>query len=139
MAQGVKSSKQRDALVALLQSTRSHPSADWLYQQLRKQFPKISLGTVYRNLALLTQSGKILRLDVGSGTEHFDGFTHEHYHFVCTDCNCILDVDLPDVSALDMAAENALDAKVQTHSFIFYGLCKNCQQGETPENKRKVI
>lgn len=138
MAQALKYSKQREALIALLRSTRSHPPADWLYQELRKEFPRISLGTVYRNLALLTQTGKILRLDVGSGTEHFDGFTHEHYHFVCTACHCILDLDLPDLSALDTFAENTLGAKVEEHSLIFHGLCKHCQQGEDPEKEKNL-
>ena len=57
----MKYSKQREALLTLLRSTRSHPSADWLYENLRKEFPNISLGTVYRNLAQLAENGEILK------------------------------------------------------------------------------
>lgn len=57
----MKYSKQREALLTLLRSTRSHPSADWLYENLRKEFPNISLGTVYRNLAQLAENGDILK------------------------------------------------------------------------------
>lgn len=58
----MKYSKQREALLTLLRSTRSHPSADWLYENLRKEFPNISLGTVYRNLAQLAENGDILKI-----------------------------------------------------------------------------
>ena len=75
----MKYSKQRDALLTLLKSTRSHPSADWLYSELKKEFPNISLGTVYRNLALLAENGCILKISTSSQKEHFDGFTHQHY------------------------------------------------------------
>ena len=83
----MKYSKQREALLTLLRSTRSHPSADWLYENLRKEFPNISLGTVYRNLAQLAENGDILKISTSANKEHFDGFVHRHFHFVCNKCD----------------------------------------------------
>ena len=70
----MKYSKQREALLTLLRSTRSHPSADWLYENLRKEFPNISLGTVYRNLAQLAENGDILKTLVAGATKQQDPF-----------------------------------------------------------------
>lgn len=126
----MKYSKQRDALLTLLRSTRSHPTADWLYTELRKEFPNISLGTVYRNLALLADNGIILKINTGLQKEHFDGFTDEHYHFVCKCCNSIYDVNLPDMDNLNKTVENNLGVKIDNHSLVFYGTCSKCQKGE---------
>lgn len=123
----MKYSKQRDALLTLLKSTHSHPSADWLYTELKKEFPNISLGTVYRNLALLAENGSILKIATSSQKEHFDGFTHPHCHFVCSSCDCIYDVDLADTGLLDEAVEQNLGATVDSHSLVFYGICSECK------------
>ena len=123
----MKYSIQREALLTLLRSTRSHPTADWLYQELRKDFPNISLGTVYRNLALLSEKGEILSLNVNSEKEHFDGFTHEHYHFVCSDCGTITDVDVPSMPELNDSVERQTGAEVDKYSLVFYGKCMQCR------------
>lgn len=121
-------SKQREALLRILKSTRSHPSADWLYAELKKEFPHISLGTVYRNLALLAENGTILKLTAGSGKEHFDGFNDEHSHFVCRECDLICDIALPEAKKLDTEVERSLGARVDDRSLVFYGICSSCQK-----------
>ena len=121
-------SKQRDALLKLLQSTRAHPTADWLYAELRKEFPNISLGTVYRNLALLADNGIIKKITTGSGKEHFDGFTQKHYHFVCRECDSVCDVDLPAAQGLNDEVSKSLGVKVDSHSLVFYGICSSCSK-----------
>lgn len=124
----MKYSKQREALLTLLRSTRSHPSADWLYENLRKDFPNISLGTVYRNLALLTENGDIIKIPTYSSKEHFDGFTHTHHHFVCRDCDAILDLDIDGMESTKREAEKKLNAEVDDYSLVFYGVCENCKK-----------
>ncbi len=124
----MKYSKQRDALLTLLKSTRSHPSADWLYTELKKEFPNISLGTVYRNLALLADNGSILKIATSSQKEHFDGFTNPHYHFVCNACDSIYDVELDNTGFLDKSVEQELGAEVDSHSLVFYGVCSECKK-----------
>lgn len=127
MEKTIKYSRQREALLALLQSTRSHPTAEWLYTELKKEFPAISLATVYRNLNLLADTGEILRLDVGSGTEHFDATTKNHYHFVCRNCSAVLDLEMPALSDLDRIAEQENPVRIEKHTLLFYGLCEHCQ------------
>lgn len=124
----MKYSKQREALLRVLKNTRSHPSADWLYDELRAEFPSISLGTVYRNLALLADNGAIKRITTGSGKEHFDGFTDEHSHFVCTECDSIYDITLSGAEKLNEEVEKSLSATVDNHSLVFYGLCSKCKK-----------
>ena len=76
---GLKYSRQREAVLVYLRSTKSHPTAEQVYQKIREEFPKISLGTVYRNLNLLADCGEILRLNCGDGVEHFDATTQSFY------------------------------------------------------------
>lgn len=121
-----KHSKQRDALIALLKSTKSHPTAAWLYENLREDFPHISLGTVYRNLKMLSDNGTILRIDIGSGTEHYDGFTHNHYHFVCSECETVSDIEMS-LGSLNELAEKETGSDITHHSLIFYGKCSKCK------------
>ena len=121
-----KHSDKRDALIELLKSTKSHPDADWVYFNMRHKYPNISLATVYRNLRQLADSGTIMRLETGTGTEHFDAFTHDHSHFVCTECNKILDVEIPLDEVDRIASEQA--GEVDFHRMFFYGKCKTCNQ-----------
>lgn len=123
----VKYSKQREALLTLLKSTHSHPTADWLYQELKKNFPNISLGMVYRNLGVLSENGDITALNIKSDKEHFDGFTHEHYHFVCNKCGFVSDINLPVPSDWDESIEQQIGAQVDRHSLVFYGTCSKCR------------
>ena len=122
---GQKHSDKRDAIIELLKSTKEHPDADWVYFNMRKQFANVSLGTVYRNLKQLSEDGTILRLETGSGTEHYDAFTHEHSHFVCTGCNRILDVEMS-LDEIDNEASKRLGTKIDYHRMFFYGTCKDC-------------
>ncbi len=121
-------SKQREALLSLLRSTRSHPSAQWLYENLRKEFPNISLGTVYRNLALLEEKGYIVRIHTTSNTEHYDGFVDKHQHFVCRICGKITDVDIDNTDVIQSQAAEKSGGKIEDYSLIFYGICSECCQ-----------
>lgn len=123
-----KYSKQREALVSLLQHTKSHPSADALYTQLRKEFPKISLATVYRNLNSLLEQNEIIKIDIGNGTEHYDACTEPHYHFVCEQCSAIIDLDVPVWRELQDEVSKKTDLMIRSHSVLFYGICKKCQE-----------
>ena len=122
----MKYSRQREALLTLLRSTRSHPTADWLYTELRKEFPNISLGTVYRNLGVLAANGDILVLNVCDGKDCFDGFTHNHYHFVCSSCGCVSDVELSFPVDINAEVNKLTGNNVKKHSLFFHGTCQSC-------------
>ena len=122
----MKYSRQREALLTLLRSTRSHPTADWLYTELRKEFPNISLGTVYRNLGVLAANDDILVLNVCDGKDCFDGFTHNHYHFVCSSCGCVSDVELSFPVDINAEVNKLTGNNVKKHSLFFHGTCQSC-------------
>jgi len=117
-------SKQREAILAVLRSTNTHPTANWIYTEVRKQLPNISLGTVYRNLSALSAAGDILALDVGDGFEHYDGDVSPHLHLSCRKCGHIHDLALSE----DVLSQKAKECGFtpETCRYVVYGVCKNC-------------
>ena len=120
-----KNSKQREMLLTELRSRHDHPIAEDIYVALKKKLPDISLGTVYRNLSVFTESGDISRLEV-NGPDRYDGNPAAHYHFACNECGRVLDVNLPYCEELDRSVENATGAFVERNNIIFYGTCGDC-------------
>lgn len=124
----VRKTKQREVILRVLRGTKCHPTADWIYQEVRKEIPNISLGTVYRNLRGLTELGEILELNYGSTYSRFDGNTHPHYHFVCLNCGQVCDLDMAVLHDLDKLAAAHSDFLVTGHRLEFYGYCKECRR-----------
>ncbi len=121
-----KQSKQRVAILQYLQSTREHPTADVVYSNLRQELPNISLGTVYRNLSVLADSGDILRINLGDGTDRFDYRTQPHYHFICEECGAVMDLELEDIPSVTHIARDQFDGHIAGHTTYFHGICPNC-------------
>lgn len=118
-------SRQREAILDVLCSTKSHPTAAWIYENVRKQSPNISLGTVYRNLSVLEGDGIIRKISVGDVSEHFDGDTSAHSHLYCKGCNQI--TDIPFDTADDCKKVESLHGiSVESATYTFVGVCKNC-------------
>lgn len=120
-------SKQREAIRTYLLSTKSHPTAEAVYYNIKNEYPKISLGTVYRNLNLLVEQGQALRLDCGDGVDHFDGDTRPHYHFSCQKCGCVMDLEMDPIDHIDQIAGAGFEGEIQGHQVLFYGLCPKCK------------
>ena len=125
-------SKQREALLELLCSTKEHPTATWLHQNLRQTLPSISLGTVYRNLSVLAEQGKVQVLHSGSGFDRFDGNVSDHSHITCTVCGRVADADcvIPGENAAERIAEEASGFRVLSHKLDFYGICPQCLRAQ---------
>ena len=123
----VRKSKQKEAILRVLRSTISHPAADWIYEQVRGEIPHISLGTVYRNLKVLKQEGKVLELGITNSQSRFDGNTQYHCHFICEQCGRIFDVDEPIRKEIDERVAQKMGLKVFNHLLEFRGMCKDCQ------------
>ena len=123
----LKYSRQREVIKEYLASTKAHPTADTVYLHVRKTFPKISLGTVYRNLALLSERGEILKLSYEGGADHYDACTDPHYHFVCHECGSVIDLDMApiDEKLNEIASEN-FPGEITQNVVYFKGICKNC-------------
>ncbi len=122
----LKHSKQRDSIMEFLRERKDHPTADTVYMNVRKTFPNISLGTVYRNLTLLADIGEIARIRVGDGVDHFDADTSPHYHFVCKECGSVIDLDMEDMVSINETANKNFDGLIEGHITYFYGKCGNC-------------
>ena len=127
MEMNLKHSKQRDALFELLQSVNNHPTAEWLYQELKKDYSNISLATVYRNLAVLCQCGEIIKIEVGDGTVHYDAVNAPHCHFICGKCKSVIDIDVPSAVNLNDEVNSLNDVIVTDSSLVFRGLCSKCK------------
>jgi len=118
---------KRNAILAGLQRSKEHPSAETLYAQLKQEIPDLSMGTVYRNLALFKKQGLITGIATVDGVERFDGETHPHVHFICSECGAIMDLD--DVKApasLTHTAEVSSGGEVTACQLSFTGRCKAC-------------
>ncbi len=125
--QNTKHSRQRDLLLDILKNTKCHPDADWIYAKAREKIPNISLGTVYRNLSKLSSDGTILKLDVGTGSDHFDGDTSPHSHLICTGCGKIIDIFSDYTPMLKGDAQEKSGASVSECSVLFKGNCSDCR------------
>ena len=124
----LKYSRQRESIKACLMNRHDHPTADALYASIREEFPNISLGTVYRNLNLLAETGEIRKLTCGDGAVHFDGDTRQHYHFVCSECNQVYDMELGAMEDLNKEAQEHAPGIIDSHYVLFYGRCSSCLQ-----------
>lgn len=123
-------SRQREAILQVLRSTDTHPTAAAVYEEVRKIIPNISLGTVYRNLAELSADGTVLSLSVGDGYEHFDGDASPHAHLHCKKCGRIFDARLEHDYLADIAEDNGFESK--TTVYMVYGVCGECNLKEKP-------
>ncbi len=111
-----------------------HPTATEVYEEIRKSYPQISLGTVYRNLSTMAGEGEILRLSFQNAPDRFDPNAHEHYHVACSRCGRIFDTDntMPSelVREIDRAVEACTGVRVESRTMLFSGICATCRAKE---------
>ena len=125
-----KHSGKRDAILRMIQSTESHPSAQWVYDRLKPRIPDLSLGTVYRNINLFRAEGKVISVGVVGGEERFDGRVEPHPHFVCESCGAVLDLAGEIQSELTTHPSIVIPGcTIDTRKTVFYGICKVCAAG----------
>ena len=122
-----RNTKQRQVILEELRMLKSHPTAAELYQAVRKRLPNISLGTVYRNLDLLTQSKSIQKLEVVGSEARFDGEVRQHHHARCVECGAVDDLfDLPE-DIVQQHYKSLDNYDVRGYRIEFYGLCPRCK------------
>ncbi|MCI2106971.1 MAG: transcriptional repressor [Intestinimonas sp.] len=118
-------SRQREMIFQALCNTTEHPTAEMVYNWLKPKNPSLSLGTVYRNLNLLADSGMIMRL--AFPIERYDANTKPHPHFQCLRCGRVYDLDgLSYDPHLDEAASQYSGHQISRHEIVFYGICIHC-------------
>lgn len=130
MAQAVKlrNTKQREAIRENLIHRTDHPTADMIYSDIKEEHPNISLGTVYRNLAVLEELGEILKLPLIDGSSRYDGNVQPHNHFICKKCGHVLDLNNIDMSEVKALAQESFDGIIEDCKISFYGICKDCRE-----------
>ena len=125
---------QRQVILEELSKVKSHPTANEVYDMVRKRLPRIGLGTVYRNLELMADSGVILKIEVGGTQKRFDATTESHYHVRCTECDRVNDIDIPVQEDINAFASQASKYEILGHHIEFSGICEHCQKKSSKES-----
>jgi len=125
-----RQSVQRNRILEMLKETKVHPTADWIYSELKKEFPKLSPGTVYRNLGILADLGEIKKISFGSTFDRYEADLSQHCHLICEKCDSITDIILSGCKDLLDKAEELSEFKIREHRIEFYGTCSACLSKE---------
>jgi Fe2+ or Zn2+ uptake regulation protein len=122
----IRDTKQRREVFETIRGTLSHPTADWIFERVRTTLPKISLGTVYRNLSVLRDEGMVREIYGSDRRAHYDSVTAQHAHFICSECGSISDVhNLPECDW--RAPKELAGCEVTEQRIEFVGVCPACQ------------
>ena len=104
----------------------NHPTADEVYDFIKEKYPQISRTTVYRNLNKLCDLGELARVKVSGSADRFDHNLMPHYHFICTECGDMCDLDIPYMEELNKIAHGLGGRNVNAHQIMFDGVCAGC-------------
>jgi Fur family peroxide stress response transcriptional regulator len=124
---------KRRTIVRVLKRTKSHPTAEWIYEQAKEEVPGLGLATVYRTLRLLRKQGEVLELHSSDGSVHYDGDTRIHYHFCCDVCGRIVDIDAPVDTTIEDRIEASSGFQVTGHRLMATGVCPDCLRLQADE------
>ena len=128
---GHKITPQRLAIVKILAKRRGHPSVENIHAQVRKDFPTMSLATVYKNVLLVKSLGEVLELGFPDGSNRYDGNKpYPHPHVVCIKCRKIVDPDLDSLDAMQKEVASETHFKILNHRLDFFGICSDCRAEE---------
>lgn len=120
--------RQRRVILEELRRDNDHPTADMLYERVRKRLPHVSLGTVYRNLEILTALGEIQTLEMSGSQKRFDGVPRKHYHIRCVHCGSVDDAPIAPLNRLEDQLYGATVYTIMGHRLEFMGLCPECSK-----------
>lgn len=120
------------AIVKILSKSENHPSVEDIYDQIKEDFPTMSLATVYRNIVLIKSLGEVLELGFPDGSNRYDGNKpYPHPHVVCIQCKKIVDPDLGSLDNMTEEVAKETEFKILNHRLDFFGICKRCQAKKT--------
>jgi Fur family peroxide stress response transcriptional regulator len=124
----MRKTRQGAAILGFIQGTRVHPTAEQTHAALRGGMPKLSLGTVYRNLGQLVERGLVRELPAGPQGRRYDAVLEPHHHFFCTRCGKVEDVYPGLPSTVKEAMIRSIDREVTQFRLQFFGLCEGCAE-----------
>lgn len=119
-------SKQREEIKRVVQESKTHPSANEVYEIIKSQHSSASMSTVYRNLNFLCETQQIRKIYMPNGSVRFDGELQEHHHVICEKCGKLFDVKF-DLDNLNKKVEEQTGVKVNTFQLTIGGICRPCQ------------
>lgn len=122
-----RNTKQRTLILDIVRAHGDHPTAEDIYRDVHEQNPKVSRGTVYRNLNLLEETGDIISIEVPGGNR-FDRRCDPHAHVICCSCGAVCDAMVEHDHTLDSMVERQTDYIITRHETLFYGICPSCQE-----------
>ena len=123
----LRMTRQRQLILEELRATDQHPSADDLHGRVKEKLPRISLGTVYRNLEILTELGEIQTIGLAGSLKRFDGMPQNHYHMRCMHCGRLVDAPMEVIDSLERALQEKTEFRILNHQLEFTGICPDCQ------------
>ena len=135
----IRITRQRKAILDCLRGVDTHPTADEIYQMVRRRMPKVSLGTVYRNLELLCQYGEILKLELGGSQRRYDGNLKKHYHVRCVQCGRVGDIVINPTTIPETFSLKHEEFEITGHRLDFLGICSDCKRKKKPRAKNGSV
>ncbi|MBQ9114541.1 MAG: transcriptional repressor [Clostridia bacterium] len=123
----MRNTAQRDTVLKVVEASCDHPSAETIYTRCREIMPEISLGTVYRNLKVLVELGKIREVSILNAGDRYDKTVGLHAHFRCKRCGCVLDVPANDLETLEKGVESKTGFQIDGTEVLFVGVCDKCR------------
>lgn len=126
MAKTIRHSRQREKIYEYLLAATQHPSAEMIHTALKAEIPGLSLGTVYRNLSLLEELGRIRRVPALQGNERYDAICQDHAHFICRCCGSIRDLPCADQQKLRETVSLEEGYELSKLDMLLTGICPRC-------------
>jgi len=136
-----KKLRQTDARRVILEEIKkvyTHPTADEVYEIVRKRIPKISLGTIYRNLEILSGKGHIQKLETGGTQKRFDGNTDNHYHLRCVECGRVTDLTTNPLKNIEKTLSKLANYEIIGYRLELIGVCPSCKPFKQKESPSKA-
>lgn len=124
----MKYSKQRELIEEVVRKDNNHLTAEEIYSHLKGANPSLSLGTVYRNLNLLCESGIINRVSIPNSSDRYDAIMDNHQHVICSNCNKVFDINLPMTKDIEKYVNEKVDIRVNSVKIFVDGICSDCQK-----------
>ncbi len=128
ISKNLKNTEQRKKIIEFLRHSKDHPTAEMIFNELKKQMPNISMGTIYRNLNILIYQGKVHEVYTGDAKRHFDGNPTPHSHFICERCGKIYDIE-KSISQFEIESiQRSIPHHIFRYKLEFYGICSECSK-----------
>ncbi len=138
MSRTLRMTHQREIILDELTKSKTHPTADELYERIKKRLPRISLATVYRNLEILSEAGLITKLEISGRQKRFDWDPGSHDHIFCTQCQRVDNICTPTGNAPVISSMQKKGYRITGRRIEFFGICPNCQKKTQTEHNRET-